>query len=74
MQQNPKFSMAELMKMLSTPEGKQLLRMVQQSDPALLQKAMEAAKAGDTNRAQELLSPLTGSAEAAEFMNRYRGG
>lgn len=74
MQQNPKFSMAELMKMLSTPEGKQLLRMVQQSDPALLQKAMEAAKAGDTNRAQELLSTLTGSAEAAEFMNRYRGG
>ena len=74
MQQNPKFSVAELTRLLSTPEGKQLLRMVQHSDPALLQQAMDAAKAGDTAKARELLRPLSDSPEAAEFMNRYGGG
>lgn len=74
MQQNPKFSVAELTKLLSTPEGRQLQRMVQQADPALLQQAMEAAKAGDTDKAKELLRPLSNSLEAEKFINRYKGG
>lgn len=61
-------------KILKTPQGKQLLSILQSADPRLLQGAMEAAKAGDTQKAAAMLSPLTNQQDIQSLIESLKGG
>ncbi|MBR2366402.1 MAG: hypothetical protein IKM36_06905 [Oscillospiraceae bacterium] len=69
----PSFSEADIQKVLGTPEGRSLLQLFRQDSSNTLQKAADALKAGDTNRAQELLRPMMESPAVAELIRKING-
>ena len=52
------FSLEDAMALAKTPTGQQLLNMLQQSDPAAVNKAMTALNAGNYTEAARALSKL----------------
>ena len=52
---------AQLQAILASPEGKQLLALLQKDSGAAFQKAADAARAGDYARVQALLKPVLGA-------------
>ncbi|MBQ3072803.1 MAG: hypothetical protein IJD20_05885 [Oscillospiraceae bacterium] len=69
----PSFSEADIQKVLGTPEGRSLLQLFRQDSSNTLQKAADALKAGDANRAQELLRPMMESPAVAELIRKING-
>lgn len=74
MQQNDRnFSMQDAMRLAATPAGQQLIALLQQSDKATLNQAMEQAKKGDYSQIKETLSPLLASEEAQKLLKQLGG-
>ncbi|MDO4845765.1 MAG: hypothetical protein Q3977_04045 [Oscillospiraceae bacterium] len=69
----PSFSEAEIRKVLGTPEGRSLLQMLREDRSNTLQKAADALKAGDAERAQALLRPMMETPAVAELIRKING-
>lgn len=69
-----KFSVNEpdperLRKLLQSPDGAALLRLLQKGGPGTLHAAAQAIRAGDAETAQQILAPLLGG-EGEELAGR----
>lgn len=67
------FSMQDVLRMVNSPAGQQLLALLRQSDPASLQKAMEQASSGDYSQAKQSLSPILASEEVKKLLQQLGG-
>ena len=67
------FSIKEAKRLANTPQGQQLMHLIQQSDSAQLQKAMEAANRGNYKEAGDLLGSLLSSPEAQQLIRQLGG-
>lgn len=74
MKQNSDYSPGAIAKMMGSPEGQQLLAILRQTDPTVLQQALEAARTGDTARANALLEPLTQDKAILALLRQLQGG
>ena len=68
------FSVKEAQRLAQTPEGQQLMQMLQQKDNGALQKAMEQAAAGNYREAGNLLNTLLSSPDAQRLIQKLGGG
>ena len=67
------FSMQDAMQLVNSPAGKQLISLLQQSDTAIMKKAMEQASAGDYSKAKLALEPLLASEEIQKLLKQLGG-
>lgn len=67
------FSMQEVMRLASSPAGKQLIALLQQSGGSALQTAVQQASAGDYNEAKNTLAPLLASEEMQSLLQQLGG-
>lgn len=67
------FSISEAQRLANTPEGQKLMALLQQTDPVALQKAMEAAEAGNYKAAGQSLSALLSSPQARQLIRQLGG-
>ena len=72
MQQN-NMDFTAMARLLATPEGKQLIAVLQRDGGKTLQQAMALAAAGKTQEAVALLRPLTQTGEAADLLEKING-
>lgn len=56
-----------------SPAGMQLIQLLQQTDSAALQNAMQKASTGDLTQAKQLLEPLLASEEAQKLLQQLGG-
>lgn len=68
------FSEDTLRRVLASKEGRQLLALLQRTDGDSLRKAVDAVRAGDYDRAKELLSPMLRGTEAENLLGRLGNG
>ena len=61
------------MKMAGTPEGQQLIRLLQSSGGEELQKAMTGASAGDYTAMKQILTGLMNNPEAQKLLRQMGG-
>ena len=66
----PSFTEADIKKVLGTPEGQSLLRLLNKDGGALLRQAANAVKSGDVKKAQDLVRPIMESRDAAELIKK----
>ena len=64
------FSVKDAAKLASTPEGQQLMALLQQADKGSVQSAMEQAKVGNLEQAKQLLTPLLSSPEIQKLIQK----
>ena len=62
----------QLQALLGAPESKKLLELLQSSSGSALQRAAEAAKAGDYATAQRILQPALGSANVEDLAQQLK--
>ncbi len=67
------FSVQDAMKLANSPAGKQLIALLQQSDPAMMQKITEHASSGDYSQAKQALAPLLASEEVKKLLQQLGG-
>ena len=65
-------AMREAMRLASSPAGKQLLQLLQQSGNPDLQKAMAQATAGDYTMAKQAVAALAQSEEVQKYLKQMR--
>lgn len=67
------FSMEDVMRLANSPAGKQLISMLQQSDPSAMQAAAQQASAGDYSKAMQSLKPFLASDEVQKLIGQLGG-
>ncbi len=67
------FSMQKALQIANTPAGKQLMTMLQQSDPEVLRKAKEQAASGDFSQLSKTLAPLLASEDVQKLLKSLGG-
>ena len=67
------FSMQEAMRLASSPAGKQLLALLQQSNSPALLAAMQQAAAGEYTQAKNTLAPMLESEEVQALLKQLGG-
>lgn len=67
------FSEAQLRQMLGSPAGRELLQLLTQDGGAAMQQAAAAVRAGNQQRAQELLRPLLETPQAQALLRQLHG-
>lgn len=67
------FSADDAKKLAQTPEGRQLITLLQHKDPAQLQSALQLAAAGDYSQAKTLLSAMLSSPEVRKLIAQLGG-
>lgn len=67
------FSISEAQRLAKTPEGHKLMALLQETDKSALQKAMDAAGAGNYTEAGQHLSALLSSPEAQQLIRQLGG-
>ena len=70
-EKNPKILQAQMQRIMSGPEGKELLTLL--SEGGGLKAAMEAFKKGDMKGVQRALSPVMESDRAKELVEKLNG-
>ena len=74
MQKNSEnFSLQDIMVLANSPAGKQLISLLQQSDPSTIRAAVEQASAGDYMQAKKALEPLLASDEVKHLIKQLGG-
>ena len=73
MEEKSGFSMSEAAKLLATPEGRQLLSLMQADGGGAMQRAFAALQTGDAEGAKAILSPLLSDPQAAKLLNQLNG-
>lgn len=66
-------SMQQAMRLANTPEGKQLISLLQKNNPAAVQQAMQQASAGDYSQIAKTLAPLLASPEVRALIKQMGG-
>ena len=66
------FSKEDLRRVLSSPEGRQLLSILRAGDGEALNRATQAVGRGDYADAQALLSPMLRNPEAQKLMEQLK--
>lgn len=64
----------QIRQVLSSPEGKQLIALLQKNGGAKLQRAMQAAKSGDSTTAQQAMEALLADKEASALLTKMQHG
>ncbi|MEA4965682.1 MAG: hypothetical protein VB055_07665 [Oscillospiraceae bacterium] len=64
------FSEAEIRKVFTSSEGKKLLQLLNQDGGQKLRQAAEALRNGQTETAQQILSPVMESDEASRLIEK----
>lgn len=64
------FTPEQVQQVLHSPEGKQLLQLLNRDGGATLRQAAASARAGDYQTVQKLMEPLVQKPEAAALLNR----
>lgn len=68
-----RFSMQDAAKLANSPEGKQLLNLLQKSGSNNLQDAVTQAKSGNYEQAKQILTPLLSSPEVQKLLQQLGG-
>lgn len=68
------FSLQQAIKLAQSDAGQQLFALLQSTQPAALQQAMDSAAAGDTRQAMQAVQALMASREARTLLEKMRGG
>lgn len=66
-------SMQDAMRLVNTPAGRQLLALLQQTDPDALKKAKAQASSGDYSQIGQTLAPLLASDEVKKLLKQLGG-
>lgn len=67
------FSMQDAMRLMSSPAGKQLLALLQQTDPDAFKQAKAQASSGDYSQIGQTLAPLLASEEVKKLLKQLGG-
>lgn len=67
------FSMQKAIQMANTPAGKQLIAMLQQTDPSVLEKAKAQATSGNYSQLSKTLAPLLASEDVQKLLKSLGG-
>ena len=67
------FSMEEVMRLMKTPAGQQLVKMLQTSNDPALKKAKEHAANGNIESAKEVLQQLSTNEELRKLISQLGG-
>ncbi len=70
-EKNPKMSSKEMQRVLSAPEGKELLTLLRES--GCMEAAMEAFKKGDMKGVQAALQPVMETERAEGLLRKING-
>ena len=68
------FSPQDILRVMGSPEGKQLLQLLQKDGGVRLRAAVAAATAGKTEDAKAAVAPLLDNPEAQELLRKISGG
>lgn len=71
--QNAGFSMEEVMQLLQSPAGQQLVRLLQSSDDPALQKAKQLSASGNMAQAQEAIRHMAASEQIKKLLSQLGG-
>ena len=63
-----------LLRIAQSPEGQQLIRLLQKNDPAALRDAAAQAAAGDMGKAGQTLSHLLDDPQVKSLLEKLGGG
>ncbi|MBQ2854610.1 MAG: hypothetical protein IJE81_03955 [Oscillospiraceae bacterium] len=66
-------ALQEALRLSGTPEGKQLVSMLQQLGGGDLQQTLDRASAGDLHQAQQLISSLMRNPQARQLLQQLGG-
>ena len=66
----PAFTELDIRKVLGSPEGQALLRLLNRDGGTLLKQAAAAVKAGDMEKAKSLVQPVMESKDAAALIEK----
>ncbi len=66
------FSVQQAMELIRTPEGKQLINLLQKSSGARLQSAMSKASSGDYSQAKDLINEFLSTPQAQDLLRRKK--
>ena len=72
-QKNPQFSAEQVRQILSSPEGRQLIALVNRDGGKGMQQAAAEYRKGNLAGAQEALKPLVQTAEAEALLKKLNG-
>ena len=67
------FSQDDISRLVTSPAGQQLMALLQQQDPKLLQQAARQAKNGQTEQAKNTLQQLLSSPEVTRLLQQLGG-
>ena len=67
------FSMQDALRLAQSPAGRQLLALLQQSDPEAMQQAMKQASTGDYSQISQTLAPLLASEDVKKLLQQMGG-
>lgn len=73
MQNNSQISAQQLKALVSSPEGKRLLALLQRDGGENARRAAEAYQNGNAAQAQALLQDVMGSQEANDLLRKFGG-
>lgn len=68
MEQDNNRMKSDFQKIISSPEGQQLIKLLSADGGAAMRNAGAALKSGDQAKAQETIAPLLNSAQAQQLM------
>ena len=68
-----RFSQEEIRRVLSSPEGKQLLGLLTKDGGSRLRQAADALRSGQQDEAKQLLTPLMQTDEAKTLVRKLNG-
>ena len=64
------FNEKDIKRVLGSPEGQQILRLLDRDGGQALRQAADALRSGNTEEAKRVLSPIMESEEAAGLINK----
>ena len=64
------FNEKDIKRVLGSPEGQQILRLLNRDGGQALRQAADALRSGNTDEAKRVLSPIMESEEAAGLINK----
>ena len=67
------FSMEEVVQLMRTPAGQQLIKLLQSSDDPALQKAKQLSAGGNINAANDALQQMAASDEIKKLLSQLGG-
>lgn len=71
--QNNQEMIRKAMELANSPQGQQLIRMLQLTNQADLQRAMDSAASGDYSAAKQTLNSLLNNPEAQKLLHQMGG-